>query len=193
VLQPSHIAKALERGYLEQRGVLRTNCIDCLDRTNVGQFAVGMRFLGASLKVMSCTLLCCAVHLTALTSHPSLLSFSFILLPLLLSVVLPTLASVFSLSLICRIDLHQTTITRHLLHLSLSLSLSLSPPLQAVGLSDQQAVEPTSRLLLALMDMYRCELPLPCSALPLKLAIGTLFDRSFMLDSFLIDPTFDLT
>jgi hypothetical protein len=178
VLQPSHIAKALERGYLEQRGVLRTNCIDCLDRTNVGQFAVGMRFLGASLKVMSRTLLCCAVHLTALTSHPSLLSFSFILLPLLLSVVLPTLASAFSLSLIFRIDLHQTTITRHLLHVSLS--LSLSPPLQAVGLSDQQAVEPTSRLLLALMDMYRCVLPLPCSALPLKLAIGTLFDRSFM-------------
>lgn len=52
VLQPSHIAKALKRGYLEQRGVLRTNCIDCLDRTNVGQFAVGMRFLGASLKVL---------------------------------------------------------------------------------------------------------------------------------------------
>jgi len=23
--------------YLEQRGVLRTNCIDCLDRTNVAQ------------------------------------------------------------------------------------------------------------------------------------------------------------
>ena len=28
--------------------------------------------------------------------------------------------------------------------------------LTAVGLSDQQAVEPASRLLLALMDMYRC-------------------------------------
>lgn len=41
ILQPSHVKRAVERGYLEQRGVLRTNCIDCLDRTNVGQFAVG--------------------------------------------------------------------------------------------------------------------------------------------------------
>lgn len=28
----------LESGHLEQRGVLRSNCIDCLDRTNVAQF-----------------------------------------------------------------------------------------------------------------------------------------------------------
>lgn len=70
VLQPSHIAKAMERGYLEQRGVLRTNCIDCLDRTNVGQFAVGMRFLGASLKVRR------PVHSNALTLHPFILLFS---------------------------------------------------------------------------------------------------------------------
>ena len=42
VLQPHHVQRAIERGYLEQRGVLRTNCIDCLDRTNVGQFAVGL-------------------------------------------------------------------------------------------------------------------------------------------------------
>jgi hypothetical protein len=76
VLQPSHIAKALERGYLEQRGVLRTNCIDCLDRTNVGQFAVGMRFLGASLKVMSCTVLCSHVHLNGLSSFSPFLLFS---------------------------------------------------------------------------------------------------------------------
>ena len=41
ILQPNHVKRAVERGYLEQRGVLRTNCIDCLDRTNVGQFAVG--------------------------------------------------------------------------------------------------------------------------------------------------------
>ena len=64
LLQPAHLEKAQERGYLEQRGVLRTNCIDCLDRTNVGQFAVGMRFLGASLKVCkSATLLCLHVLL----------------------------------------------------------------------------------------------------------------------------------
>lgn len=38
--------------WLEQRGVLRTNCIDCLDRTNVSQFAVGMRALGQQLYAM---------------------------------------------------------------------------------------------------------------------------------------------
>lgn len=38
--------------WLEQRGVLRTNCIDCLDRTNVSQFSVGMRALGQQLYVM---------------------------------------------------------------------------------------------------------------------------------------------
>ncbi|CAI5744063.1 unnamed protein product [Peronospora destructor] len=37
--------------WLEQRGVLRTNCIDCLDRTNVSQFS-GMRALGQQLYVM---------------------------------------------------------------------------------------------------------------------------------------------
>ena len=49
ILQPQHVERARERGHLEQRGVLRTNCIDCLDRTNVGQFAVG-----------ECTLFGCA-------------------------------------------------------------------------------------------------------------------------------------
>uniref|UniRef100_K3X291 SAC domain-containing protein n=1 Tax=Globisporangium ultimum (strain ATCC 200006 / CBS 805.95 / DAOM BR144) TaxID=431595 RepID=K3X291_GLOUD len=38
--------------WLEQKGVLRTNCIDCLDRTNVSQFAVGMRALGQQLYAM---------------------------------------------------------------------------------------------------------------------------------------------
>ncbi|CCI50050.1 unnamed protein product [Albugo candida] len=36
-------------GWLEQKGVLRTNCIDCLDRTNVSQFSVGRRALGQQL------------------------------------------------------------------------------------------------------------------------------------------------
>ena len=49
-LSPSLQAK--RRGYLEQRGVLRTNCIDCLDRTNVAQFTTGMRFLGVSLRAV---------------------------------------------------------------------------------------------------------------------------------------------
>lgn len=32
-----------------QRGVLRTNCIDCLDRTNVAQYAYGLVALGYQL------------------------------------------------------------------------------------------------------------------------------------------------
>lgn len=33
-------------------GILRTNCIDCLDRTNGAQFAVGMKFLNVSLQAL---------------------------------------------------------------------------------------------------------------------------------------------
>ena len=43
------VVAAREKGFMEQSGVLRTNCIDCLDRTNVGQFVVGMKFLTISL------------------------------------------------------------------------------------------------------------------------------------------------
>lgn len=32
-----------------QRGVLRTNCIDCLDRTNVAQYTYGLAALGHQL------------------------------------------------------------------------------------------------------------------------------------------------
>ena len=32
-----------------QSGILRTNCIDCLDRTNVAQFAAGLSGLGRQL------------------------------------------------------------------------------------------------------------------------------------------------
>jgi phosphatidylinositol 3,5-bisphosphate 5-phosphatase len=35
-----------------QRGVLRTNCIDCLDRTNVAQFAAGLAALGRQLAAL---------------------------------------------------------------------------------------------------------------------------------------------
>ncbi|KAI4388819.1 hypothetical protein MLD38_001115 [Melastoma candidum] len=35
-----------------QKGVLRTNCIDCLDRTNVAQYAYGLEALGRQLHVM---------------------------------------------------------------------------------------------------------------------------------------------
>ena len=48
------------------------------------------------------------------------------------------------------------TIPHHNPHLSALGMCFLRLSLTAVGLSDQQAVEPASRLLLALMDMYRC-------------------------------------
>ncbi|TKY64217.1 Phosphoinositide phosphatase SAC2 [Spatholobus suberectus] len=35
-----------------QSGVLRTNCIDCLDRTNVAQYAYGLAALGCQLQVL---------------------------------------------------------------------------------------------------------------------------------------------
>jgi len=35
-----------------QSGVLRTNCIDCLDRTNVAQYAYGLEALGRQLQAM---------------------------------------------------------------------------------------------------------------------------------------------
>lgn len=33
-----------------QSGVLRTNCIDCLDRTNIAQFFLGKYALGMQVK-----------------------------------------------------------------------------------------------------------------------------------------------
>lgn len=35
-----------------QKGVLRTNCIDCLDRTNVAQYAYGLVALGHQLHAL---------------------------------------------------------------------------------------------------------------------------------------------
>lgn len=35
-----------------QNGVLRTNCIDCLDRTNVAQYACGLVALGHQLRAL---------------------------------------------------------------------------------------------------------------------------------------------
>ena len=37
---------------LFQKGVLRTNCIDCLDRTNVAQYAYGLAALGHQLHAL---------------------------------------------------------------------------------------------------------------------------------------------
>lgn len=38
-----------------QSGVLRTNCIDCLDRTNVAQYAYGLAALGRQLHALGMT------------------------------------------------------------------------------------------------------------------------------------------
>ncbi|KAL9680800.1 hypothetical protein QQ045_012579 [Rhodiola kirilowii] len=38
-----------------QSGVLRTNCIDCLDRTNVAQYAYGLASLGRQLHALGLT------------------------------------------------------------------------------------------------------------------------------------------
>ncbi|KAM3162296.1 Polyphosphoinositide phosphatase [Lachancea thermotolerans] len=35
-----------------QEGICRTNCIDCLDRTNAAQFVIGKRALGVQLKIL---------------------------------------------------------------------------------------------------------------------------------------------
>ena len=35
-----------------QSGVARTNCIDCLDRTNAAQFVIGKRALGHQLHAL---------------------------------------------------------------------------------------------------------------------------------------------
>ncbi len=35
-----------------QQGVARTNCIDCLDRTNAAQFVIGKRALGHQLHAL---------------------------------------------------------------------------------------------------------------------------------------------
>ena len=48
----SLLDRSRSKGRIEQRGVLRTNCIDCLDRTNGAQFAVGMKFLTVSLQAL---------------------------------------------------------------------------------------------------------------------------------------------
>lgn len=45
--------KAREPRY--QNGVLRTNCIDCLDRTNVAQYAYGLEALGRQLQAVGLT------------------------------------------------------------------------------------------------------------------------------------------
>ena len=37
---------------LMQNGIARTNCIDCLDRTNAAQFVIGKRALGYQLHAL---------------------------------------------------------------------------------------------------------------------------------------------
>lgn len=49
----SKVDKVREPQY--QNGVLRTNCIDCLDRTNVAQYAFGLEALGRQLQAVGLT------------------------------------------------------------------------------------------------------------------------------------------
>lgn len=51
-LTAEHRERVRKNKYMQQHGAVRTNCIDCLDRTNVAQFAIGVRFLTNALKCM---------------------------------------------------------------------------------------------------------------------------------------------
>ena len=53
VLEIPKVDKVREPRY--QNGVLRTNCIDCLDRTNVAQYAYGLEALGRQLQALGLT------------------------------------------------------------------------------------------------------------------------------------------
>lgn len=46
------VHKSSDGPQVVQQGVLRTNCIDCLDRTNVAQFAAGLAALGRQLAAL---------------------------------------------------------------------------------------------------------------------------------------------
>ncbi|KAK1307665.1 Phosphoinositide phosphatase SAC2 [Acorus calamus] len=48
----SHVENCLVEPPMLQNGVLRTNCIDCLDRTNVAQYAYGLAALGHQLHAL---------------------------------------------------------------------------------------------------------------------------------------------
>ncbi|XP_068658480.1 phosphoinositide phosphatase SAC2-like [Aristolochia californica] len=55
VSQPDNVesnGSSLVKQPMFQRGVLRTNCIDCLDRTNVAQYAYGLAALGHQLHAL---------------------------------------------------------------------------------------------------------------------------------------------
>ena len=58
VCEPASFADPVKHAHMQgqtvqlQHGVLRTNCIDCLDRTNVAQFAHGLTALGQQLHAL---------------------------------------------------------------------------------------------------------------------------------------------
>ena len=56
--------------FLSKNGVLRTNCVDCLDRTNTAQFMVGKCALGFQVKVADSGMFVNAAVVPA-TSHKS--------------------------------------------------------------------------------------------------------------------------
>ena len=51
-LRPNQVQEANQRGYMLQTGVMRTNCIDCIDRTNAAQIYMGLKGLHISMQAL---------------------------------------------------------------------------------------------------------------------------------------------
>jgi len=51
-LRADQIQEATQRGYMLQTGVMRTNCIDCIDRTNAAQIYMGLKGLHICMQAL---------------------------------------------------------------------------------------------------------------------------------------------
>ena len=54
LFREEHVKTSKKRGFMLQQGVLRTNCIDCIDRTNAAQTFMGIKMLNVALKSIGC-------------------------------------------------------------------------------------------------------------------------------------------
>ena len=74
-LRPSQVKAAVSRGYMLQSGVMRTNCIDCIDRTNAAQIYMGIKGLQVSCQILGIptqgTTLDSTKHSEAIASAPA--------------------------------------------------------------------------------------------------------------------------
>ena len=52
LFRDEHVAVSDRRGFMCQQGVLRTNCIDCIDRTNAAQTFMGIKMLNIALQAL---------------------------------------------------------------------------------------------------------------------------------------------